>query len=100
MLVGGCLFELKDADLKVRRWDASIDNIAVLVVAAVGIVKPVLVIQLQSCRSEVGQSKEKVDDFHFSFLFLLFFNVLLNESFDELSDLEGVFIVCRLYQSA
>ena len=80
LLVRRRLFELKDADLKVRRWDAGIDNKAVLVVAAERIVEPVLIIQLESCRSKADQSEEKVDDFHFSFLFLMFcwMNCLMN----------------------
>ena len=81
MLVRRRLFELKGADLKVRRWDAGIDNKAVLVVAAERVVELVLIIQLDSCRSKADQSEEKIDDFHFSFLF------------DELSDLNCVFIV-------
>ena len=68
LLVGGCFFELEDADLNVIRWNGGIDNVAVLVVAAKSVVEPVVVSQLESRRSEAGQSEEKVDEFHFSFL--------------------------------
>ena len=56
-------------------------NIAVLVVASDCVVELVLSNQLECCRSKVGQSKEKVDDFHFVFFAVLDFQTNWDDLF-------------------